>query len=109
MNDTTMLEASRALADIAVQHQNGEATPRQTTDLLSMRVLSRPLSQTEHAAVESILTKAIQHYENRVEDALRYTTVGQQRPPEQDDAVATAGWMTVSSLLLNLDEAITRE
>lgn len=109
MNDTTMLEASRALADIAVQHQDGEATISQTMDHLAMRVLSRPLSQSEQAAVQSILTKAMQHYENRVDDAVRYTTVGQQRPPEDNTAAATAAWMTVSSLLLNLDEAMTRE
>lgn len=109
MNNTTMLEASRALADIAVARLAEKATTEQVLDHLSIRVLSRQLSQTEQTALQSVLSKALKHYQGHAEDALRYTTVGQQLPPVQEDATTTAAWMTISSLFLNLDEAMTRE
>ena len=109
MNDTTMLEASRALADAAVAQRSTKASVEQTLDHLSMRVLSRQLSQTEQEAFAAVLIKATRHYEARVDDAARYTTVGQQLPPDRDTAASTAAWMTVATMFLNLDEAMTRE
>jgi len=109
MNDSTMLEASRALADTAVDGRSKESSVKQTLSQLSMRVLSRPLSESEQNACESVLMKAMKHYEADVDNAVRYTTVGQQQPPPRAIAASTAAWMTVSSMFLNLDEAITRE
>ena len=34
---------------------------------------------------------------------------GQQPPPPRRTAPATAAWMTLASMMLNLDEAITLE
>ncbi|MCC9606197.1 PSD1 and planctomycete cytochrome C domain-containing protein [Blastopirellula sp. JC733] len=109
MNDTTMLEASRALADIAVERRSNKDSIEQTLNDLSMRVLSRKLNRTEQAALESVLVNAKQHYESHAQDAARFIDVGLRETAKQQDAVSTAAWMIVSSTLLNLDEAITRE
>ncbi|MCA8990168.1 MAG: DUF1553 domain-containing protein, partial [Planctomycetaceae bacterium] len=109
MNDVTMLEASRALADHALEQQSKQATIDQTLDDLSTRVLSRPLSQSEHDVFKLTLEKVMRHYEAHVDDAILFTTVGQQPAPGREEAASTAAWMTVSSMFLNLDEAITRE
>jgi hypothetical protein len=109
MNDTTMIEASRALADLALDQRSKDVSVEQTLNHLSMRVLSRRLSQAELDAATAVLMKATKHYEARVDDAVRYTTVGLQPSPERSSAASTAAWMTVSSMFLNLDEAMTRE
>ncbi|MEO0476676.1 MAG: PSD1 and planctomycete cytochrome C domain-containing protein, partial [Planctomycetota bacterium] len=109
MNETAMLEASRALADLAVDLLAEKATAEQTLDTLTLRVLSRRLNESERAAVMKMLDKSEAYYQANTGDAVRYAMVGQQLPPDESVAAQTAAWMSVSSLLLNLDEAITRE
>lgn len=110
MNDITMLEASRSLADVAVAYQNSEKADVATTlNQLSMRVLSRELSTTEQTTMKSVYQKALDYFKDHPADAITYAQPGQQPPPDQARAPETAAWMTVSSLFLNLDEAITRE
>ena len=109
MNDTTILEASRALADFALTKQADEVSVADTLNELSMRVLSRQLTQSEQDAFMPVLVQAAEYYEAHVDDAARYTTVGQQLAPTRESAAATAAWMTVSSMFLNLDESMTRE
>ena len=83
-------------------------SPRLLTNS-SMRVLSRQLTQSEQDAFMPVLARATEYYEAHVDDSARYTTVGQQLAPERESAAETAAWMTVSSMFLNLDEAMTRE
>ena len=68
---------------------------------------SRPLTDSELASVRKVFDQAVQYYNDRPAEASEFTTVGQQSPPHEP--AATAAWMTVSSMLLNLDEAMTRE
>jgi hypothetical protein len=103
MNDTTMLEASRALAGIAA------AKPEAGLAVLSRRVLSRGLSAAETAVFERERQRALSHYREHPDEAVIFTTVGQQLPPPAGEAPDLAAWMTVASLMLNLDEAMTRE
>lgn len=116
MNDLTMLEASRALADLAVYNKatgqdEAPAASRwkdglQTT---AIRILSRKLTASEMTELKSVWTATKDYYDAHIPDAVTYTTVGQQSPPDNNAASTTAAWMTVASLLFNLDEAMTRE
>ena len=119
MNDTTMLEASRALADRvmanSVDLKESEAADWRndaTTNaiqLLAQRVLSRMLDDGELKQVHAFWFGSLQFYNEHVEDAIRYTTIGQRDEPNRKNVSNTAAWMATSSLLLNLDEAMTRE
>ncbi len=105
MNDTTMLEASRALADLVVSNADTKAA----LQVLARRVLSRELAETESDHIYNYWSRSQLYYNEHVEEAIRYTTIGQQAPPNRGVAASTAAWMTTASLLLNLDEAMTRE
>lgn len=119
MNDTTMLEASRALSDLAVSRtqklEKGKYADWQHTlmkdaiNLLSQRILSRGLTEAESKQIHAYWFRSLQYYDNHADEAIRYATVGQQKPPGRSIAPLTAAWMSTASLLLNLDEAMTRE
>ncbi|MDF1861082.1 MAG: PSD1 and planctomycete cytochrome C domain-containing protein [Verrucomicrobiales bacterium] len=102
MNDTTMLEASRVLAEAVRKEQE----PLQS---LANQILSRKLDEREIAVVLREQQKALDYYQSHPREALTFSTIGQQDSPPENDAPAIAAWMTVASLLLNLDEAMTHE
>ena len=102
MNDLTMLEASRALADAV--SENPSPLPQ-----LANRILSRELEERERAVIEREWKKALDYYRSHPSEAVRFTSVGQQASLPEDAAPEVAAWMTVASLLLNLDEAISHE
>ncbi len=108
MNDTTMLEASRAMADQLVNAFPADDWNKQI-ERLALGVLSRPLSPSEVADVFSLWTEAAVQFERSPEQALAYTTVGQQDAPKAEQLTNTAAWMSVASMMLNLDEAISYE
>lgn len=98
MNDTTMLEAARVLAD--------QATGLQP---LAMQVLSRELELDEISVLERERQRALDFYQTHPDEAIKLATVGQQSSPPTERAPGIAAWMTVASMMLNLDEAITHE
>ncbi|MEP3479513.1 MAG: PSD1 and planctomycete cytochrome C domain-containing protein [Fuerstiella sp.] len=115
LNDITMLESSRALADAVVASTDVQSTQSQTlqwqtaVQTLAARILSRQISASETKTLNTVWTKAADYYGQHSDEAVRFCTVGQQVAPDEAKAAKTAAWMTVASLILNLDEAMTRE
>ncbi|NLT70673.1 MAG: DUF1553 domain-containing protein, partial [Verrucomicrobiaceae bacterium] len=107
LNDTGMLEASRALADAVVALPDSDSDS--ALDRLALRVLSRELTSPEEAILHRERIQSLDYYESHPDAAIRFATVGQQPPPTRGTAPATAAWMTLASMMLNLDEAITLE
>ncbi len=105
LNDTGMLEASRVLAEFA---SNSPDTGK-GLNLLAARILSRELEVREQEILKREWTKAINYYDSNTGEALLFTRVGQQDTPSAEKAPAIAAWMTLASMMFNLDEAITRE
>ena len=111
MNDLTMLEASRVLADSILEKQSNQtvAWNKSAAQQLALQVLSRKLQDAELKDVQRLWSSSIDVFGQDVDKARRYCTVGQREPPAAGLAPTTAAWMTVAGLFLNLDEAITRE
>ncbi|MFG0266500.1 MAG: PSD1 and planctomycete cytochrome C domain-containing protein [Rhodopirellula sp. JB055] len=115
MNDATMLEASRAMADAivcqsdSVSDASSDSTWPFHANELAMRVLSRPLRSEELDALQSVWTRANEYYADHLDDAIEFCLVGQVDAPDESVAAKTAAWQTTASLILNLDEAMTRE
>ncbi|MEO9591642.1 PSD1 and planctomycete cytochrome C domain-containing protein [Rhodopirellula bahusiensis] len=111
MNDKTMLESSRAFADAVVTGGDspGEALWENQANALAVRVLSRHFRDSERAALQSVWNRTNDYYSDHIDEAIEFCTVGQMESPESEVAVETAAWMTTVSLILNLDEAMTRE
>jgi hypothetical protein len=105
LNDTGMLEASRVLADLV----NREPQPDAALDQLALHVLSRELEPAERDVLHRERIKALDYYDSNPDDAILFATVGQQPAPGKEKAPAIAAWMTLASMMLNLDEAITHE
>jgi hypothetical protein len=102
MNDTTMLEASRVLAEKVAS----QAAPEQE---LARLILTRELEAEESAVVLREQKKALDYYRSHLEEAITFTSIGQQPSLSGETASAIAAWMATASLLLNLDEAMTHE
>ena len=95
LNDVTMLESSRALAESVTSIQG-----------LARQVLGRSLAEKESVVFAREYLRAFAVYERDAAAARQLTTVGQQ--PGRADATLAARMM-VASMLLNLDEAMTHE
>ena len=102
LNDVTLLEASRALADAALR----ETEP---LDFLARRMLQRPLSDEERSVIQRQLGQTVAYYDTHLEEARKLATPGQQAGPALGKEAATAAWMLVASMMFNLDESMTHE
>ena len=104
LNDTGMLEASRVLAERVASED-----PDQAISLLGEAILNRSPSTAERAVLLREHHQSLDYYDSNPADAVAFTLVGQQAALTEASAPAVAAWMTVASLILNLDEAMTME
>jgi hypothetical protein len=104
LNDTGMLEASRLLAEKVAGDDPDKAITR-----LAEMILNRTPSEKEAAVLLREHHQSIDYYESNPADAVAFTRVGQQAALNESRAPKVAAWMTVASLMLNLDEAMTME
>ena len=104
LNDQTMLESSRMLAEKALE----AAEPLRW---MASRVLGRILADDELRVFQREHSKALSWYQKRPREAKSLLTVGQQHAPAeaQTQWPLLAANMVVASMMLNLDEAITHE
>ena len=106
LNDPTYLEAARKLAERAIL-QGGDSTESRLT--LAFRLA---LSRKPSAAEVEILLKTYQsrlaHFRQNPADAKSLISVGEFPRTESIDEIDLAAWTSVMSLILNLDEAITK-
>ncbi|HXG09872.1 MAG TPA: DUF1553 domain-containing protein [Gemmataceae bacterium] len=106
MNDVTYVEAARVLAERALKEG---ATPEQRLTRAFRRVMARPPQPAEL----KILLDSLEHYRARYrgdrEAARKLVHVGESPRDENLDIGELAAYTAVASLILNLDEAITKE
>jgi len=107
LNDETFLEAARVLAEEAVRSRDG--TEAGLLQRLTVRVLGRQLQGEELAVLQRELDRALSHYRSHPEDASRLIEAAHGTPASGEDLPVRAAHLVMASLLLNLDEAITRE
>lgn len=103
LNDPTYVEASRALADVALA-----ASPSTDVrfDILSRRLIARSLTAPERALAKRTLDAALARFRADPKAAEALVTVGDSTPRATNRS-ELAAWTVVASQLLNLDEALT--
>lgn len=106
LNDLTILESSRELARTAI---NQKSTLNERLDFISRQILSRSLDERERLVLERELQTSRAHYQKQPLDALRLLDVGQPPTRSQVDPGELAAYMVITSMVFNLDEAITHE
>ncbi len=107
LNDITFVEAARALAQrvLLTNRGNEEAALTQVFRL----VTCRGASEQEAALLKSQLGKLrVQQAADRAA-SLKLLAVGESKRDESLDAVEHAAWTGLCLMLLNLDEAVTKE
>ena len=106
MNDPQFLEAARGMAERLLLTEGLDETSR--LELAYQWVTAR---QPQAAVLEVLLDQLgvqREHYQDRTDAANELLAHGDSSRNESLDPVEHAAWMVVCSLLLNLDETLTR-
>ena len=114
LNDVSFLESAReiarqAYADSDAGKKDAHATASKTQWLMFERILGRAPAQAELAVMHDTFEQALAVYRTSPESAKEFLTFGQPETQVQENFVTLAACTVVASLILNLDEAITRE
>jgi hypothetical protein len=103
LNEPLFLEAARALALKTLNE--GGATDRERLNYASRRVLSRVPTQEEANVLLGLLEKEQRQFADGKHDPLAF----EPAVPNSVTPAQAAAWTAVTRVLLNLDEAITKE
>jgi hypothetical protein len=105
MNDPTYVEAARKLAE-RVLGRSGTTDER--ISRMFQLVLARPPRDRELAVLRRILEDERAAFRTDREAALAFLSVGESPRDERFEPADLAACATVASMILNLDEAVTR-
>ncbi|HVC94426.1 MAG TPA: PSD1 and planctomycete cytochrome C domain-containing protein [Pirellulales bacterium] len=105
LNDPTYVEAARKLAERLLR-EAGSTDERIT--LAFRLVLARRPGDRELAVLRKVYDEQLAVYRADGDAAQALLSVGESPRDETLDLAELAAWATVSSVLLNLDEAVTR-
>jgi hypothetical protein len=106
LNDPTYVEASRKLAERIMQEGGTSVEDRITFAFRT--VLSRHPKPQELSVLKNIHTQQLDRFRQDEPAAMKLLKVGESPRNEQLNAIELATWATLSSILLNLDEAVTK-
>jgi hypothetical protein len=107
MNDVTFVEAARGLAERVIK--SGGPTAEERVRLAFRLATSRPPSFDEQAVLLKELRDNLDHFRAEPAEARGLVCQGESaRDPELDEE-EVAAYTVVASLVLNLDEALTKE
>ncbi|MFN0165109.1 MAG: DUF1553 domain-containing protein [Bryobacteraceae bacterium] len=107
MNDVTFIEAARWIGRRMIRE--GGAAPESRLRFGFRLVTSRGPTPAEEELLRHSLNYHLDHFAGKVEDAQRYLRQGDTPPDPALNPGELAAYASVASLLLNLDEAITKE
>ncbi|ADB18024.1 protein of unknown function DUF1549 [Pirellula staleyi DSM 6068] len=106
LNDPTYVESARNLA-VKILKQGGEST-EQRLQFGYRTVVSREARPAELAILTELLAKHLQEYEANPSSAAELLAIGMSGSPADIPAPQLAAWTSISRVLLNLHEGITR-
>jgi hypothetical protein len=107
MNDVTYVEAARMLAQRILTE--GGSTPQVQLAWAFRLVTSRLPGDRELQALLRNLEKQKASFSQRPQEAAKLLAVGEKRSDEKLNPVELAAYTVTASLILNLDEVITRQ
>ncbi|MFN0121977.1 MAG: DUF1549 domain-containing protein [Blastocatellia bacterium] len=107
MNDITYIEAARMLAERMIRLGGVTTATRLAWGFRA--VTSRRPTQAETDTLLRNFEKQTAHFRQNPDEAAKLLTVGERKNGPGLDKTEIAAYATVASLLLNLDEAITKQ
>ncbi len=106
LNDPQFVEASRAFAE-RILREGGASVDARLAFAFRLVTARRP-SDDEMMILKDTLKQQLAAYQKNPEGAEKYLRVGGYKPKAKVDASELAAWSTVASMLLNLDETLTK-
>ncbi len=107
MNDPVQLEAARHLAERMLTEAGPSPTDR--LDFAFERATGRKLTSDQAGLISALLQKRLAAYRDDPQAARDYLSVGESKPNPSLNPAELAAYANVASLILNLDETITRD
>ena len=106
LNDTTYVEAARCFAEQLLQQPGSDAD--RLGQAMAMAT-GRPARQTEIDLLAKRLAKLQAYYARNLESVKDLLSIGEAKPDPALDGIQVAAFTGITSLILNLDEVITKE
>ncbi|MDZ7638064.1 MAG: DUF1553 domain-containing protein [Bryobacterales bacterium] len=107
MNDVTFVEAARKLAErILIE---GGASEDERRNYAFRAVLGRDATPLEQASLRKALSHFESYYQANRKQAEALLAEGASQPERGLDARELAAWTGIASIVLNLDETVTKE
>jgi hypothetical protein len=107
MNDVTYVEAARALAQRVIKEAG--AAPEDRITLAFRLATARPPRPAERRVLLDGLAQHLATYRKDPAAARKLINAGASRPDAKLDVAELAAYTAIASLILNLDEVITKE
>src|SRR5205823_971961 len=105
LNDPTYVEASRKLAERLMKQ--ADSTDERITLAFRLATARRP-GPKEVEVLRRVFNRQLNVYRQDVKGALRLLAVGEAPRDERLPPAELAAWTVVASVILNLDETITK-
>jgi hypothetical protein len=106
MNDPQFVEAARNLAERMIRE--GGKTPKERVAFGYRLVTARTPKPIVSRILESAFNEEFDNYSKNTEAASKLIATGESKRDESINNAEHAAWTIVASMLLNLDEVITR-
>jgi hypothetical protein len=107
MNDPTYVEAARVLAERVML--DGGKSQESKLDYLFRLALARDCQKSERTALLSLLEDARKYFKAEPAKAKSLLSTGAAKRNAKLDATELAAWASVTSVILTLDETISKE
>ena len=107
LNDITHIEAARVMAQRLITQAGAKSEDR--IDLALRLVLARKPSAEERSILVNAVERLKKEFTADVESAKKLVKTGESPRDEKIDVVEHATWTVLCNLVLNLDEALTKE
>jgi Protein of unknown function (DUF1553)/Protein of unknown function (DUF1549)/Concanavalin A-like lectin/glucanases superfamily/Planctomycete cytochrome C len=105
LNDPTYVEAARAFAERIIHHHADDA---ERLNFAFRSAVARLPAGAEHAVVNDLLAAARERFKAQPDAANKLLTVGSSKVDTTIEAGEMAAWTSVASIILNLDETISK-
>ncbi len=106
MNDEQHVEAARTLAQRVMV--DGGSTPEDRVNFAFRMVTARRPLENERAVLKDLLDRSLTRYTNDPEAAKQAIAVGASKPKPELNPTELAAYTVISSVILNMDETVTR-
>ena len=106
LNETAFVEAARVLAEHILK---ASKDPRDRVNRLFQRVLARRPTDDELNILSDGLKHHLAYFRDHLEQARQLVSIGEMARSASVGDDELAAYTTVASLILNLDEAVTKE